>query len=100
MQEGKGEWGGETEGAELARVAYRNKEELGISGAMIGRHLGDNTSSINSLQLLGQNNMRCHSSMRNIWEVWTADLTSFCRQQVFPKTSLASAMRSSRIHSH
>jgi DNA-binding MarR family transcriptional regulator len=30
-----------------AAVAYRSKEELGISGAEIARYLGVNTSSIN-----------------------------------------------------
>jgi hypothetical protein len=30
-----------------AAIAYRSKEELGISGAEIARHLGVNTSSIN-----------------------------------------------------
>ena len=30
-----------------AAVAYRSKEELGVSGAQIARHLGVNTSSIN-----------------------------------------------------
>ena len=30
-----------------AAIAYRSKEELGISGAAIARHLGVNTSSIN-----------------------------------------------------
>ena len=30
-----------------AAIAYRSKEELGISGAEIARYLGVNTSSIN-----------------------------------------------------
>jgi DNA-binding MarR family transcriptional regulator len=30
-----------------AAIAYRGKEELGISGAEIARYLGVNTSSIN-----------------------------------------------------
>jgi hypothetical protein len=30
-----------------AAIAYRSKEELGISGTAIARHLGVNTSSIN-----------------------------------------------------
>jgi DNA-binding MarR family transcriptional regulator len=30
-----------------AGIAYRSKEELGISGAEIARYLGVNTSSIN-----------------------------------------------------
>ncbi len=40
-----------------AVIPYRSKEE------QIARHLGINTSSINRV---GQNNMRCRSSMINI----------------------------------
>jgi plasmid maintenance system antidote protein VapI len=32
-----------------AAIAYRSKEELGVSGAEIARYLGVNTSSINRI---------------------------------------------------